>query len=244
MTLKDVRKKTGLSQAEFAKTLGVSSSAVSNVECGLRKPSSNIKEAIKKVYGEVIDAGTAAAKPAEKKTKPAAKKAKPGSKKAKPAQKKEKSADAKAEPAEVKAAPVKAEAKKTKLAAKKGKPAAKKAKPSKEKAKSEDKKANPAEKIELASEVKTVVPEVKAEPAEVKEEPVKADAKPAEKKAEPESEAQPKKPKVVIQSPFGGEITPEEIFAKIDNAETVYVRVDVNKAYWVNGEEYGNVDLW
>ena len=29
-----------------------------------------------------------------------------------------------------------------------------------------------------------------------------------------------------------------------DNAETVYVRVDVNKAYWVNGEEYGNVDLW
>ena len=57
-------------------------------------------------------------------------------------------------------------------------------------------------------------------------------------------EAQPKKPKVVIQSPFGGEITPEEIFAKIDNAETVYVRVDVNKAYWVNGEEYGNVDLW
>ena len=55
MTLKDVRKKTGLSQAEFAKTLGVSSSAVSNVECGLRKPSSNIKEAVKKVYGEVID---------------------------------------------------------------------------------------------------------------------------------------------------------------------------------------------
>ena len=237
MTLKDVRKKTGLSQAEFAKTLGVSSSAVSNVECGLRKPSSNIKDAVKKVYGEVIDAGTAAAKPAEKKTKPAAKKAKP-------AQKKEKPADAKAEPAEVKAAPVKAEAKKTKPAAKKGKPAAKKAKPSKKKAKSEDKKANPAEKIELASEVKTVVPEVKAEPAEVKEEPVKADAKPAEKKAEPESEAQPKKPKVVIQSPFGGEITPEEIFAKIDNAETVYVRVDVNKAYWVNGEEYGNVDLW
>lgn len=237
MTLKDVRKKTGLSQAEFAKTLGVSSSAVSNVECGFRKPSSNIKEAIKKVYGEVIDAGTAAAKPAEKKTKPAAKKAKPGSKKAKPAQKKEKPADAKAEPAEVKAAPVKAEEKKTKPAAKKGKPAAKKAK-------SEDKKANPAEKNELPSDVKTVLPEVKAEPAEVKEEPVKADAKPAEKKAEPESEAQPKKPKVVIQSPFGGEITPEEIFAKIDNAETVYVRVDVNKAYWVNGEEYGNVDLW
>ena len=93
-------------------------------------------------------------------------------------------------------------------------------------------------------EKKETVPEVKAEPGEVKEEPVKADAKPAEKKAEPESEAQPKKPKVVIQSPFGGEITPEEIFAKIDNAETVYVRVDVNKAYWVNGEEYGNVDLW
>ncbi len=35
----------------------------------------------------------------------------------------------------------------------------------------------------------------------------------------------------VIQSPFGGEITPEEIRARIGEADAVYVRVDQNKAY-------------
>ena len=48
----------------------------------------------------------------------------------------------------------------------------------------------------------------------------------------------------VIQSPFGGEITPDEILAKVGEADTVYVRVDENKAYWVRGEESGSVDLW
>ena len=41
-----------------------------------------------------------------------------------------------------------------------------------------------------------------------------------------------------------GEITPEAILAKIGEADTVYVRVDVNKAYWVKGDEAGSVDLW
>ena len=48
----------------------------------------------------------------------------------------------------------------------------------------------------------------------------------------------------VIQSPFGGEITPEEISARIGQADAVYIRVDQNKAYWVRGEESGNIDLW
>ncbi len=49
---------------------------------------------------------------------------------------------------------------------------------------------------------------------------------------------------IVIQSPMGGEITPEEIFARIGEADTVYIRVDQNKAYWVRGEETGDIDLW
>ena len=53
-----------------------------------------------------------------------------------------------------------------------------------------------------------------------------------------------KKTTVFIQSPMGGEITPEAILAKIGEADKVYVRVDVNKAYWVKGDEAGSVDLW
>ena len=48
----------------------------------------------------------------------------------------------------------------------------------------------------------------------------------------------------VIQSPMGGNITPEEIAKKVGSADTVYIRVDENKAYWVKGEETGSVDLW
>ena len=48
----------------------------------------------------------------------------------------------------------------------------------------------------------------------------------------------------VIQSPFGGEITPEEIRTRIGEADAVYIRVDQNKAYWVKGDENGDIDLW
>ena len=53
-----------------------------------------------------------------------------------------------------------------------------------------------------------------------------------------------KRTKIVIQSQMGGEITPDEILAKIGEADTVYIRVDQNKAYWVKGKETGSVDLW
>ena len=50
---------------------------------------------------------------------------------------------------------------------------------------------------------------------------------------------------IYIQSPLGGNITPEEIRARVPEcAETVYVRVDQNKLWWVNGVEYGSVDIW
>ena len=38
--------------------------------------------------------------------------------------------------------------------------------------------------------------------------------------------------------------SPDELLARIGKAEKVYVRVDENKAYWVNGEDTGSVDLW
>ena len=84
----------------------------------------------------------------------------------------------------------------------------------------------------MASKKENVKPAeeaVKAADAEVK----KAPAKKAPAKAE-----------VIIQSPMGGEITPEAVLAKVGAVDKVYIRVDVNKAYWVKGEEYGAVDLW
>ena len=63
----------------------------------------------------------------------------------------------------------------------------------------------------------------------------------------------PAKKGLVIQSPLGGEITPEEIVAKIAEAtkgtgvgkpDAIYVRVDENKAFWVKGKKNGNINLW
>lgn len=54
-----------------------------------------------------------------------------------------------------------------------------------------------------------------------------------------------KKVDIVIQSPMGGEITAEEILAKLPHpVDKVYIRVDQNAAYWVRGDESGAVNLW
>ena len=53
-----------------------------------------------------------------------------------------------------------------------------------------------------------------------------------------------KKPELIVQSPMGGNITPEEILKKVGAAEKIYLRVDENKAYWVRGKETGSADLW
>ena len=64
-----------------------------------------------------------------------------------------------------------------------------------------------------------------------------AEKKPARKKAP--------KLEIYIQSPLGGNITPEEIEAKMPaGAEAVFVRVDQNKLWWIRGEETGSVDIW
>jgi hypothetical protein len=110
-------------------------------------------------------------------------------------------------------------------------------KPAEEAVKAADaevKKAAPAKKA----------PAKKAAPAKAKEAPAK---KAPEKKAAAPKKAPAKKAaetEVIIQSPMGGEITPEAVLAKVGAVDKVYIRVDVNKAYWVKGEEYGAVDLW
>ena len=68
--------------------------------------------------------------------------------------------------------------------------------------------------------------------------------KPAAKKPAAKKPAAKKAVEVIVQSPLGGEISFAEILAKVGEADKVYVRVDQNKAYWLRGEETGDVDLW
>ena len=84
----------------------------------------------------------------------------------------------------------------------------------------------------------------KAEAKKVAEAEVPAAKKPAAKKPATRKPAAKKAVEVIVQSPLGGEISFAEILAKVGEADKVYVRVDQNKAYWVRGEETGDVDLW
>lgn len=55
-----------------------------------------------------------------------------------------------------------------------------------------------------------------------------------------------KKPEIYIQSPYGGNITPEEVADLVPvGTEACYVRVDQNLIWWVrkNGET-GAVQIW
>lgn len=70
------------------------------------------------------------------------------------------------------------------------------------------------------------------------------EAKPEKRARKGEEEKKDVEVAEVIQSPLGGSITPEEILSKTGPVDSVYIRVDENKAYWVRGEETGSVDLW
>ena len=209
MTLKEVREKNKLSQAAFAKTIEVSSSAIASIESGRMKASQKICDKVKEVYGETIEPEVKKVQEAEKKVEA-----------------KVEAVEKKVEAAEKKVAEV------------------------------EKKAANTAKKVEKkAADTKVKAEKTKAKAAETAAK-TKAAAEKAEKKVKKATKvvetaaagaakkALPKKAEVVIQSPLGGEITPEEILAKIGAADKVYVRVDVNKAYWVKGDEAGSVDLW
>ena len=61
----------------------------------------------------------------------------------------------------------------------------------------------------------------------------------------PAAKAKAAKMNIVVQSPMGGSITPEEIAQKVPAGSTdVYVRIDENKIYWVNKEETGSITIW
>lgn len=50
---------------------------------------------------------------------------------------------------------------------------------------------------------------------------------------------------IIIQSPLGGEISTDDIVAKIPkDVNSVYVRVDQNMLYWVKGDETGSANIW
>ena len=67
----------------------------------------------------------------------------------------------------------------------------------------------------------------------------------AEEEEKTDSIQEEREVKLVIQSTMGGSITAEEVLAKIPTgAETVYVKPEENKAYWVKGRDSGAVDLW
>ena len=62
-----------------------------------------------------------------------------------------------------------------------------------------------------------------------------------------EGKAMKKAPKleIYIQSPLGGNITPEQVEAMLpEGTESAYIRVDQNLIWWVRGEETGAVEIW
>ena len=110
---------------------------------------------------------------------------------------------------------------------------------------------NPSEKVQdKIREVYNV--DLSPKPAKKAKAPKPAEEKPrapkakrtGKAKAEKNAPAQSEKTEIIIQSPLGGTITPEEIIAKVGAVDKVYIRVDENKAYWVKGEETGSIDLW
>jgi transcriptional regulator with XRE-family HTH domain len=93
---------------------------------------------------------------------------------------------------------------------------------------------------------------VEVDAIEVKKPAARAAAKTAEKKAAAHSgkklvkKVSTPKLEIYIQSPLGGNITPEEIAAKMpDGTEACFVRVDQNLIWWVRGDgETGAVEIW
>lgn len=219
MTIKELCVKITLFREKLAEAAGVSASAITAVKTGCINLGRKISGAVKEVRGEAA-AVEARAEGRIQDTKAAAEEAK------------EKAAKVKAEntvsEAAEKAEEIKAAAEETKAKLEADAAAAEKTVKTRKKSQKAPEKAKAAKKeTETAAAEETK----KAE----KEAPVRETAarKPADEPIQ-----------VIIQSPIGGEITPEAILAKVGEADTIYVRVDENKAYWVKGEEHGSVDLW
>ena len=64
-------------------------------------------------------------------------------------------------------------------------------------------------------------------------------------KSEGKAMKKAQKLEIYIQSPLGGNITPEQIEARLpEGTESAYVRVDQNLIWWVRGEETGAIEIW
>ena len=274
MNLKELRTQLNLTQAALAKELGVTGKTISLIEGGKMKLSDKLSAKIKEVYGESIAMAEAEkAFEAESKAvvaeveaeveKAVVAEEKAEKKKARAAKKK---AEAEAEQivdtvsafvAEV----VEPEAEKKKAHATKKKVEAEKVSAAAAIPETEKKVEKKARKVKAKGQADkpaaAVVAEAVTAPVEAAVEaataPVEAAAEkksrkmaPAKKKALAPKKTQtaPKAPVVILQSLFGGEITAEEIINKVGSVDKVYVRIDQNKAYWVKGEENGEVDLW
>lgn len=227
MTIKKLREKYNLTQSALARSLGVSSNAISGIEAGRIKLSPKMSAKIKDVYGEKLPSAEtekpaeAAATTPEKKT--TTKKTR-SEKKAAP----EKAAEVTAPAPEKKTILEKATETETASTAPEKMVAPKKA--------AQEKKATPGKNVAPKKVEETITATASAP------------AKKAEKKAEPKKPVReknaPATPTVILQSPFGGEITVDMITSRVGEVDKVYVRIDQNKLYWVKGEETGAIDIW
>ena len=210
MTIKELREKYNLTQSALARSLGVSSNAISGIEAGRIKLSPKMSAKIKEVYGEeLISAATE--KPSE-------------------------------------AATITLEKKTTTKKTRSEKKAAEVTAPAPEKA---------AEAIAPTPEKNTILEKAAETVAAAPKAEKKPEKKPAPKKstaakkseenvpAAPKAEKKtPVAPTVILQSPFGGEITVDAVKTLVGEVDKVYVRIDQNKLYWVKGKETGNKDIW
>jgi len=159
---------------------------------------------------------------------------------------------AKAEKPATEKATAEAASKKTTKEPKAEKPAAEKAAAPKKTTRKPKKEKSAAEKA--AAPKKTTQKQKAEKPAAEKAAaPKKSTQKPKTEKAaapkkttkKPKAEKAPEEMQIIVQTPFGHEITPEDIIAKVpEGTEKLYIRIDQNKIYWVKGEERGDVDIW
>ena len=256
MTIKELRESKGLSQGKFAESIGIGRTAIVGYEKGKFKPSANVVDKIKEVYGVDIAApATESVTPAEE---------------AKPTKRTRKKKEEASAPAEEKAGGIGATIK----ALRKGRGLSQKAFGASigvslpTVGAYENGRIKPSEKVVAAIKEVYGYTALDATPVEapsilaVETTPIEVESKKRGRKktaaAAPVSveaahavktiEKKPRRKKstaaVIIQSPLGGSITPEEILVKTGLVDAVYIRVDENKAYWVKGEETGSIDLW
>ena len=99
--------------------------------------------------------------------------------------------------------------------------------------------------IEPKAARKPVKEKVKAAEAKVEKAKAARKTKKTVKKADAAAKKSTSKLEIIVQSPMGGNISDAEIAAKLPKGtETVFVRVDQNKLWWIKGEETGSVDIW